>query len=268
MSLIEVLRELGLLGVFVSSFLGHLSIVMKDVLFIPIFLYVSSFWDPVLMGLVGGVGGGLGELGAYMMGRGVGRLRADRQKGVEVPNWARRLGLFSVLLCSLTPLPDAPVLMLIGSARFPVLAVLALEILGKVLLYTIVAAAGGIVFSNIAAIVPTPWNSVLIVALSISVTVVATSKRTTSFISRLAQRTVNKIPGFRKRKACGQCFLFTTLNTSHGEKQMLAHGSFFEPVPLRSGYGACMLKAKMVSCRTAACSNYRDEFNGLSELDG
>jgi len=199
-SLAEGLRNLGLLGVFLASFIGHFSIVLKDILFIPIFLYVSNFWNPLSLGLVGGLGGGLGELGAYLMGRGIGKFTANKQNETTIPRWAKKLGLFSVLLFSITPLPDTPVLMLLGSVHFPILAVLALETVGKTFLYTSMAVAGGILYSNVSGILPAPWDSVLITSVSFGLSVIITWKRTRTRISSFAQETINKIRKLRKRK--------------------------------------------------------------------
>lgn len=266
MSMAEGLRSLGLLGVFLASFVGHFTIAMKDLIFIPVFIYASNFWDPLSIGLVGGFGGGLGELGAYLIGRSIGKLHESTRKGTEIPKWARKLGLFSILVCSLTPLPDAPVLILIGSAHFPIFAVLALEIIGKIFLYTTVAIAGGILYSNLSAVFPAPWGSVLIITASIGVSVMATSKRTTSFISKLAQKAINKVPNLRKRKTCGRCLFFTNSNHDLFKKLNSDHGSFSWHIHLRLGYGICSLKAKTVRRGAVACDDYR-ELLGLNESD-
>jgi membrane protein YqaA with SNARE-associated domain len=199
MSLAEWFGSLDLVGVFLASLLGHLSIVMKDVIFLPVFLYVSKFWDPLSMGLAGGVGGGLGELGAYLIGRGVGKLKTTK-KDLNVPNWARKLGLFSVLICSVTPIPDAPVLLLIGTARFPILGVLAMEVLGKVFLYTTVAAAGGVLYSSLNTLLPSPWDSVFVITTFIVASLIASSRRATNFILDYVQKMIEKIQNLRKRK--------------------------------------------------------------------
>lgn len=267
MFLAEGLRSLGLLGVFLASFLGHFSIVMKDVVFIPIFLYSSNFWDPLSMGLVAGLGGGLGEMGAYLIGCGVRKLGVNTQKRMEIPRWARKLGLFSVLLCSLTPLPDAPVLILVGSAHFPIFAVLALEILGKIFLYTAVATAGGMLYSSLNAILPAPWDSVLIIAAVIGLSIIITSKRATTYIVKLAQKAINEIPNLRKRKTCSRCLFFTNSNHNLCEKLKPAHSSFSKHLRLRLGYGICVLKAKIVRRRAMTCSDYRDKFFGLNETN-
>lgn len=200
MSLAEGLRSLGLLGVFLASFIGHFSIILKDILFIPIFLSVSNFWNPLSLGLVGGLGGGLGELGAYLVGRGVGKFTVNKQKESTIPSWVKKLGLFSVLIFSITPIPDTPVLMLLGSVHFPILAVLALEIVGKTFLYTSMAVAGGILYSNVSGILPAPWDSVIITSVSLGLSVIITWKKTRTRIFRFAQETINKIRKLRERQ--------------------------------------------------------------------
>ena len=201
MSLAEGLGSLGLLGVFLASFIGHFSIIMKDILFIPLFLYLSNFWHPLSLGLIGGIGGGIGELGAYLVGRGIGKFTVNQQKEIIIPNWVKKLGLFSVLIFSITPIPDTPVLMLLGSVHFPILAVLALEIIGKTILYTSMAAAGGIIYSSVSGILPAPWDSILITSVSLGLSVIITWKKTRTRIFSFAQEAISKIRKLRKRKA-------------------------------------------------------------------
>lgn len=200
MSFVQGLEGLGLLGLFLASFLGHFSIVMKDVIFVPLLLYMSQFWDPLTLGLVGGFGGGLGELSTYLIGKGVGKFTLNDVNRTEIPGWVRKLGLFSVLLSSLTPLPDAPVLLLLGSTHFPVSAVLALEIIGKTVLYAGGSMVGGVLYSHLTVILPAPWDSVLIIIISLGFSCIVTWKRTRIPIFRFVQNTINKLKGFWKRR--------------------------------------------------------------------
>ena len=200
MSLAEGLGSLGLLGVFLASFIGHFSIIMKDILFIPLFLYLSNFWHPLSLGLIGGIGGGIGELGAYLVGRGIGKFTVNQQKEIIIPNWVKKLGLFSVLIFSITPIPDTPVLMLLGSVHFPILAVLALEIIGKTILYTSMAAAGGIIYSSVSGILPAPWDSILITSVSLGLSVIITWKRQEPESSVLHKKQSAKLENSAKEK--------------------------------------------------------------------
>ena len=175
------------MGVFLGSLIGHFSVVLKDIVFIPIFLYVSQYYNPLLIGLAGGIGGGLGEMGVYIMGRGVGRLNQERNTE-QVPAWIRRLGLASVLLCSLTPIPDAPLLIFLGTARFSVLLVLVFEIAGKIILYTLMAVVGGAFFTGIQGFIPPPWDSILLIGVSLVFSILITWKKTRVPILNLIQR--------------------------------------------------------------------------------
>lgn len=201
MSLAEGLRSLGLFGVFLASFLGHFSIVLKDIMFVPIFLTTSRVFNPLLLGFVGGSGGGLGELSAYLIGRGIVKFTKSKVNEAKIPSWVEKLGLFSVLVFSVTPIPDAPLLMLLGSARFPVLAVLALEIVGKTILYSMVAVGGGIFYSLLAGVLPVPWDSVVVILASVSLSILVTWKRTREPILRFVKTNLIKLKNERKKRA-------------------------------------------------------------------
>lgn len=199
MSFTEVFVSLGLLGVFISSLLGHFSIVVKDIIFVPLFLYMTQFQDPIPLGLAGGIGGGLGELSTYLIGRGMGRFTLKEEDKKRIPAWVRKLGLLSVLLVSITPLPDAPVLLFLGSAKFSILKVLALEIIGKVTFYTVVAFVGGFFYPVVSGILPPPWNSVFIIASSIGVLFLVTWRKTREPIFRLALYLISKATAIFRR---------------------------------------------------------------------
>ncbi len=139
------------------------------------------------MGLAGGIGGGLGEMGVYVLGRGVGKL--DQELDAQhVPAWIRKLGLASVLLCSLTPIPDAPLLIFLGTARFSVLQVLLFEIAGKILLYTLMAVLGDVFLTGVQGIIPHPWDSILLIGVSLVFSILITWKKTRVPILNVIQR--------------------------------------------------------------------------------
>ena len=196
MSLLEGFTSLGLVGLFLASLLGHFSIVMKDVVFLPLFIYMTQFWNPLILGLAGGLGGGLGELGIYLAGRSIGKFTLRNETRTEIPSWAKKLGVFSVLLASLTPLPDAPILLLLGSANFPILPMIVLELLGKTVLYTFIGTTGVIFYSNLTGILPAPWDSVVIILSSLSFSIIVTWKKTRYPLSKLIQNRINKIVGY------------------------------------------------------------------------
>ncbi|MFQ5711610.1 MAG: VTT domain-containing protein [Candidatus Geothermarchaeales archaeon] len=189
-----------MLGVFLSALLGHFSIVVKDIIFVPLFIHMTLFWNPLILGVVGGVGGGLGELSAYLIGRGIGKLTVSEEDKKKIPDWAKKLGLLSVLLVSLTPLPDAPVLLLLGSAKFPLLTILILEVVGKIVLYVAVAWVGAFFYPIFSGALPPPWGSVLITIASIGLLFIVTWKKTRDPIFRFAFYFSRKALNFFRKK--------------------------------------------------------------------
>lgn len=181
MSLSETFAATGLLGLFLASFLGHLTIIFKDVFFVPLLFHIRWSWHPLILGLIGGLGGGVGDLGIYLMGRGVGKI-TGRDEEKAVPLWIKKLGLLGVFISSLTPLPDAPILMLMGSFRFSIAAILALEVLGKTVLYTLTVMAGRALDPLILRFFPYPWDSIMIFIASVTFTFLVSWKRSRSIL--------------------------------------------------------------------------------------
>ncbi len=60
--------QYGLGGVFLVSLLSHATMVARDI-FVPLFLTLSRFYNPLILGAAAGVGGALGDLVPYLLGR-------------------------------------------------------------------------------------------------------------------------------------------------------------------------------------------------------
>jgi membrane protein YqaA with SNARE-associated domain len=143
------LGQLGLIGVFVASLLSHLTVVARD-MFIPLFLPLASVYNPLVLGAAAGCGGALGEFTTYFLGWGVAESVGHASEAEDrVARWVRRYGLWAVLLVSMTPLPDTPIVLLAGSRRLPFRGLLAVELVGKTALYTVGAVVGGILYTGL-----------------------------------------------------------------------------------------------------------------------
>jgi membrane protein YqaA with SNARE-associated domain len=68
-------------------------------------LKASTTLDPLLVGLIGGLAAGIGEMTGYLAGRSGSELVLDRPLGRRVEGWVRRWGMLTVFLLAAIPLP-------------------------------------------------------------------------------------------------------------------------------------------------------------------
>jgi membrane protein YqaA with SNARE-associated domain len=162
------LGQLGLIGVFLASLLGHLTVVAKD-MFLPMYLSLTSTYHPAALGLAAGTGAALGEVATYVLGWGIAETVGDERSQTEnkLADWIRRYGLWAVLLVASTPLPDTPIVLIAGSNRLPIGKLLVAELLGKTTLYSIGAVFGGYVFNGLVGVFGGLATSILTVVVSI-----------------------------------------------------------------------------------------------------
>ena len=172
------LDQLGLVGVFLASMLSHLTVVARD-MFIPVFLHMAPKYNPLILGGSAGLGGALGEVTTYLLGWGIAESVRGNQSKMEdkVAKWVSKYGLWAVLLVSLTPLPDTPVVLLAGSNRLPFTKLLIVEVVGKTAYYTLGAVIGTFIFTGLTEIFGTLLTSAIIVTISIMFCILVTFKR-------------------------------------------------------------------------------------------
>jgi len=160
------LGELGLLGMFLASLLSHLTVVGRD-LFVPLYLPLTTIYNPLLLGAFAGWGGAVGEVATYLFGLGVGKVVDEPSRNTAVSRWINKYGLAAILLVAASPLPDTPIVLLAGSARFPVWKLLIVEGIGKTVWYSFGALLGGFLFVAVSDVLGDLLTSALVVAASV-----------------------------------------------------------------------------------------------------
>jgi len=158
------LGEAGLSGMFLAAMLSHLTVIGRGI-FIPAFLTLTSTYHPIILGTAAGLGGALGEATTYYLGLGIGEALEAKDKTVY--KWINKYGLIAILILAASPLPDAPIILLAGSSRFPFSKILLIEGIGKIILYILSAIFGGFLFLGLTDLMGELLTSILIVIASL-----------------------------------------------------------------------------------------------------
>ena len=144
-NVVQVISNLGYLGALAAGILGTSS------LFIPVFpsyiiiALLGAALNPIIVGLLGGLGAGVGQYLHYYVGLGSRHLMPERWKS-RLDSWRKKLDKYGVILIfafAATPLtPDDIIWIPLGAMRYPKLKALMAAVAGKVVLNLIYAYVG------------------------------------------------------------------------------------------------------------------------------
>lgn len=134
-SIMRRLHTLGYLGVFLLMFISSATILLPvpGLVGVPI---AGIFLNPLLVGIVGGIGSALGELSGYFAGCG-GRLAIEKNKTKiykTTKKWMRRNGFITVFIFAVIPNPFFDLAgIAAGASEYPLWEFLLACLLGKIL---------------------------------------------------------------------------------------------------------------------------------------
>ncbi len=139
----DLVTQYGYFGAFLISIFGNFTIFFPVPFTITIYAFGATL-NPLLLGLVCGIGSTIGEFSAYLIGVGGRRIIEGRYE--ERLESAKRLiqkyGAAIIFLFALLPLPDDVILIPLGVLRYDLRKALIAAFLGKVVMCTVVAYAG------------------------------------------------------------------------------------------------------------------------------
>jgi len=136
-------RDYGYMGAFFISVLGNLSIFFP----IPYALVIytlGALLDPILLGIISGLGSAIGEFSSYFVGRG-GRKLIDKRYGERLDNvrlLIQRFGAITIFAFALLPLPDDLVMIPLGMMKYSLKKAFIAMFAGKTLMNIILAYSG------------------------------------------------------------------------------------------------------------------------------
>ncbi len=136
----------GYAGIFVVSVLGNLIPFMPIPYLTVIFLYTAYVPDanPLLVGVISGIGGGVGKLAVYLASMGVTKLFSrDTLKRLNAfKELLGKYGALAVFIFAATPSPDDVVIALLGMIRYSITRFFVAVTLGKIVISVMTAYFG------------------------------------------------------------------------------------------------------------------------------
>jgi len=143
--LCELVAKWGYMGAFVVSVLGNVLPFMPIPYLATIFLTAANFpeIDPTLLGLVSGLGGGVGKLVTYMMGRGAASIvdiPEERMKALR--KLLGSYGALAAFILAATPSPDDIVMIPLGMIKYDMLKYFVAVTCGKIVISLATAYSG------------------------------------------------------------------------------------------------------------------------------
>ena len=136
------LDEFGYLGAFLISLIANASIILP-VPGLALLIGLGNLFNPFLVALFGGLGGALGEMTGYMLGRSGRGITSNNKWYARAESWMKKRGFLAVFCFALLPFLPLDVAGLIaGISRYSIWKFLLACFLGKTILYLIMVCMG------------------------------------------------------------------------------------------------------------------------------
>lgn len=152
----DIFKELenyGYAGAFVISVILNATIIVPVSNMAIISSLGGSLPLPYVVGLLGGIGAGIGEMTAYLAGRSGRSLLAKSNIYTRVESWVKRWGWIAVFILSIFPFVFDVVGIIAGAMRMPAWRFFLACWAGRTISYIVVAYLGSIIFNAL------PWMS-------------------------------------------------------------------------------------------------------------
>jgi membrane protein YqaA with SNARE-associated domain len=139
----DLVTNYGYAGAFLISIFGNFTIFFPVPFTITVYAFGATL-NPLVLGLVCGIGSTVGEFSAYLIGVGGRKVIEGRfeERLESAKRLIQRYGATIIFFFALLPLPDDVILIPLGVLRYDLKKVLGAMFLGKTIMLTFVAYAG------------------------------------------------------------------------------------------------------------------------------
>lgn len=139
----NLVASYGYAGAFLISLFGNFTVFFPVPFVLTIYAFGATL-NPLLLGLVCGLGSTVGEFSAYLIGRG-GRKIIDDRYGDRLESaklLVQEYGMAVIFVFAVLPLPDDLILIPLGMLRYSLKKAMTAMLLGKTIMCVAVAYAG------------------------------------------------------------------------------------------------------------------------------
>lgn len=133
--LYQLVEEWGYLGAFIVSILGNMIPFFPVPYLAAIFLTSANFHniDPTLLGIVSGIGGGIGKLFTYFLGRSTTSLaKVSNEKMKALRKIVGNYGAIAAFILAATPSPDDVIMIPLGMMKYNIIRYFIAVTAGKI----------------------------------------------------------------------------------------------------------------------------------------
>jgi len=141
--MMKIALSYGYIGALIISILGNFIPFMPIPYLLAIY-YMAGYLlvDPIILGIVSGIGGAIGKSVVYALGFEGGKLIISEEKKRQIEKFKELLGKYgavAVFFVTVTPSPDDIVIIPLGLVKYSFIKFFIATLLGKIILSIIVA---------------------------------------------------------------------------------------------------------------------------------
>lgn len=136
------IKSFGYIGIFIISIISNATVLIPAPGLLIVFSLGARF-NPLLVGIVAGLGAAIGELSGYMLGYSGQALMENRQAYDQMMLWMKKNGPFTIMLLALVPNPLFDLTgITAGILRMPIYSFLFWTSIGKIVKMSLISFSG------------------------------------------------------------------------------------------------------------------------------
>ncbi|OGO32227.1 MAG: hypothetical protein A2Z29_00355 [Chloroflexi bacterium RBG_16_56_11] len=165
--ILDRLEGYGYLGAFIISVILNATVIVPVSNMAVIISLGAALPSPVLVGLAGGLGAGIGEMTGYLAGRSSRSLLIRSNIYTRMEHWVKKWGWIAIFVLSIVPFAFDVVGIIAGALRMPIWRFFLACWLGRTISYVIVANLASISWPVLVALIAVVLAAMVYIGLKV-----------------------------------------------------------------------------------------------------